>query len=108
MEFHSYHGCLPQERLEGARYLVDFACEYDISAAAESDNLEDTLNYGTVYKIVAREMAVPSNLLEHVAARIATSIRNTFPEAGVISVKVSKEHPPVNGPAAWSSVSVEI
>ena len=52
MKFHAFHGCLPEERIAGAGYLVDFSCEYDISAAAESDCLADTLDYGAVYDIV--------------------------------------------------------
>lgn len=106
MEFHAFHGCLPSERVEGARYLVDFRCEYDVAAAAESDCLEDTLNYSEIYDIVSREMAVPSNLLEAVAGRIARSIREEHPEIGEFSVKVSKENPPVAGKTAWSCVTV--
>lgn len=107
MEFYAYHGCLPSERREGARYLVDFSCGYDITAAAESDRLEDTLDYSEIYNIVAREMSVPSNLLENVAARIVGAIRRAHPELGEFSVKVSKECPPVDGNAAWSSVTVQ-
>ena len=44
MEFKAYHGCLPQEKVRGNNFIVDFRGELDLSAAAESDNLEDTLN----------------------------------------------------------------
>ena len=108
MEFHSYHGCLPEERLTGARYIVDFSADYDISAAAASDRLEDTLDSGEVYDIVAAQMAQPSNLLEHVAGRIAAAISEAHPEIAHFSVSVAKENPPVSGFAAWSRVTVEI
>lgn len=108
MEFHSFHGCLPQERRDGARYHVDFSCVCDITDAADSDQLEDTLDYGAVYEIVSRQMSIPSNLLEHVAARIARAVRAAFPGIESLSITVSKEHPPVDGPVAWSSVTVEL
>lgn len=107
MEFHAYHGCLPEERQNGARYLVDFSCEYDISAAAQTDDLNDTLNYAEVYEIVSRQMSKPSNLLENVAGQIAEAVSWAHPEASHIKVKVSKENPPVGGKTAWASVTVE-
>ena len=108
MQFKAFHGCLPQERLEGNLFVVDFSCEYDITAAAASDRLEDTLDYGDVYDIVAREMAVSSNLLEHVAARIADAVKAAHP--GIVSLKVSvaKKNPPVAGDAEWSRVSLSL
>jgi len=107
MEFHAFHGCLPQERRDGNLFTVDFECEYEIGVAARTDSLEDTLDYGAVYDIVAAQMAVPSNLLENVAARIAEAIKAKHPEIRHFSVKVSKKNPPVAGQAAWSSVKIE-
>jgi len=108
MEFHAFHGCLPEERRDGARYLVDFSCSCEIGPAAESDDLADTLDYSAVYDIISREMSVPSNLLEHVCGRIVASIRSAFPQITGMKLKLSKEHPPVGGPVEWSSVTVEI
>jgi len=56
MEFKAYHGCLEQEKVRGNSFTVDFRGELDLSAAAESDNLNDTLNYGEIYDLVAEEM----------------------------------------------------
>ena len=108
MRFHAFHGCLPEERENGGEYTVDFSCRRDISDAVCSDNLEDTLDYGAVYDIVASEMAVPSNLLENVAGRIAVAVKACFPELENIKVKVTKLNPPVAGPADSSSVTVEL
>ena len=65
MEFKAYHGCLEQEKVRGNLFTVDFRGELDLSAAAESDNLNDTLNYGEIYEIVAEEMSIPSELSIH-------------------------------------------
>lgn len=108
MEFFARHGCLESERLEGNTFVVDVRFQYDITAAAASDDLADAVNYAVIYDIVAAEMAVPSNLLEHVAARIAQAIRREFPQILSLSVCVAKKNPPVSGPAAWSKVTVEL
>ncbi len=106
MEFKGYHGCLEQEKVRGNLFTVDFSGELDLSAAAESDNLSDTLNYGEIYEIVADEMSIPSELLENVAGRIVKAIETRFPELVSFSVRVSKRRPPVDGVAQWSRVTL--
>ena len=106
MEFKAYHGCLEQEKVRGNCFTVDFRGEMDLSAAAESDRLNDTLNYGEIYDIVADEMSVPSELLENVAGRIVKAIETRFPELVSFSIRVSKRRPPVEGVAQWSRVTL--
>ncbi len=106
MEFKAYHGCLEQEKVRGNVFTVDFRGELDLSAAAESDNLNDTLNYGEVYEIVAYEMSIPSELLENVAGRIVKAVADRFPQLVSFSIRVSKKRPPVDGVAQWSRVTL--
>lgn len=106
MEFKAYHGCLEQEKARGNYFTVDFKGELDLSAAAESDNLSDTLNYGEIYDIVSDEMSIPSELLENVAGRIVKTIEQRFPQLLSFSIRVSKKKPPVDGVAQWSRVTL--
>ncbi len=70
MTFFAYHGAMEQERKVGNSFVVDLHLFLDLTPAATSDNLEDTVNYASVYELVKEEMAIPSNLLEHAAGRI--------------------------------------
>lgn len=106
MEFRAYHGCLERERIAGNDFVVDFRGEMDMSAAAESDKLEDAVNYALIYDVVAEEMAKPSDLLEHVAGRIVKALKGKFPEFIRFSVRVSKKRPPVNGVVQWSRITL--
>ncbi len=106
MEFKAYHGCLEQEKVRGNVFTVDFRGELDLTAAAESDNLNDTLNYADIYEIVSYEMSIPSELLENVAGRIVNAIAVQFPQLAAFSVRVSKKKPPVDGVAQWSRVTL--
>ena len=106
MEFKAYHGCLEQEKVRGNLFTVDFRGEMDLMAAAESDNLNDTVNYGEIYDIVADQMSIPSELLENVAGRIVKAIEKQFPQFVSFSVRVSKKRPPVEGVAQWSRVTL--
>jgi dihydroneopterin aldolase len=106
MEFHAFHGCLERERREGNTFMVDFRGELDLRKSSESDDLEDTVNYGEIYDIIKAEMETASNLLEHVAGRILRSVSSKFPEFISFTVRVSKKNPPVDGPVQWSRVTL--
>ena len=106
MKFFARHGCLESERLGGNDFVVDLRYGYDMEAACASDTLEDAVDYGRIYEVVAREMAVPSNLLEHVAARIADAVKAEFPALLWVEASVSKKNPPVGGECAWSTAII--
>ena len=67
---YAYHGVAPQENLIGNEYLIDLKLKVDISKAAQTDEVTDTVNYAEVHQVIENEMAVPSKLLEHVSGRI--------------------------------------
>lgn len=105
MEFYAYHGCLEKEKTEGNTFVVDFQAIIDVMAAVCSDNLDDTLNYAVVYDLIASEMAIGSNLIEHVAGRIVKAIEAKFPDLD-FSLRLSKKNPPVNGKTSWSRITL--
>ena len=107
MEFLAYHGCLASEKEDGGHFVVDFRATSDINAAAASDDLADTLDYSAVYKIVASEMATPSNLLENVVCRIRDAIEAAYPTIPEFEISVAKCNPPVGGNAAFAKVTVK-
>ena len=106
MRFYAYHGCLPEERLAGTEYLVDFRCNLDTCRAEASDRLEDALDYSLVYSVAARQMAVPSNLIEHVAGRIADALLEEIPSLKHFELTVSKKNPPVGGECQWARITI--
>ncbi len=107
MEFYAFHGHFDVEKVAGNRFLVNLKIEADCSKAGQTDQLEDTLDYQKAYLAVKEEMAIPSNLLEHVCQRIIARIRTEFPEAGKVTVKVSKMTPPMGGQIERVSLTME-
>lgn len=107
MSFRAYHGCREDEKINGNTFSVDFCGEF-VSCAADSDCLEETVNYGRVYDAVASVMlGERCNLLETLAARILDKIRAGFPEFLHVKVCVGKKNPPVAGPCEWSRITAE-
>ena len=102
--FYAYHGVHPEERINGQQYELSLTLETDISKAIQSDSLNDTVDYSHVFQIVESEMAIPSNLLEHVAGRIVKRLHLTFSEIVSTEIKITKLQPPLKGNIAGVSV----
>ena len=94
LKFRAYHGCLPQERVVGADYIVNISCTVDLRKAATSDDLKHTVDYALLYNIVKSEMGTPVNLLEKVAGNILRNIRYYAPAVKHATVTVVKMIPP--------------
>jgi len=104
IKLYGYHGCHKEERITGGNYEIDVLLETDLTKPAASDQLSDTIDYCHIYEIVKKQMAIPSNLIEHVAKRIADNIIAECKEIEELEVKVSKLLPPVNGDVERVSV----
>ena len=105
MRFHAFHGCFEKEQTEGGEFLVDLRLRCGTAACIQSDALEDTVDLQEVYRAVRDEMAVPSRLIEHAAARILDAVC-ALPGVLGAKVKLSKCNPPLEGPCQASSVTL--
>lgn len=108
VRFRAFHGVLPQERQVGGDFKVTLRVGYDVGAAMLSDEVADTLDYSQLYKVVAREMAIPSQLLEHVAGRIAQAVANDFPKVCSIDLWLTKLNPPMGADSEGASVELHL
>ena len=106
LKFHAFHGVYEEEQLNGNTFIVDVSIDTDISKSAESDELEDTVDYVKVYESVKSEMEIPSKLLEHVANRINNSLL-TFINNSIIETTIYKMNPPLGGECSYSSVTLK-
>ena len=97
MEFFAYHGHFKEEQIIGTKFTVDLEIDFETEKAETSDHLHDTVNYQEVYQLVEREMEINSHLLERVARRIISSVRQEFPHVKNLKVKISKLNPPLGG-----------
>ncbi len=106
MEFYAYHGCFEEEKQIGTRFMVDIYLWVPTVEAENTDNLQKTVNYQEVYRLIKKEMEKTSNLLEHVGRRILNAVGNEFPQIKKAEVKISKMNPPLGGKMRNVSVSL--
>ncbi len=108
LKFYAHHGVMPQERKVGAHFSVDLTLFLaDASTAILKDELAATVNYAEVYDVVKKEMAVPSQLLEHVAGRIANAVFHNFPLVESLEASITKNNPPMGADCEGASFSLK-
>ncbi len=104
MEFYSHHGCFKEEQIIGNKFIINLSAQYDASIAAESDNIEDALNYQLIYNEINEQMKIKSHLLEHVALRILKALMLKFPQIIFAEITIDKLNPPLGGQLGSSRV----
>lgn len=107
IKIYAFHGCMMEEGQIGSDYLVNLTVKANLDKAAETDRLQDTIDYVILQKIVKEEMAVRSKLLEHVGKRIIDKIMLDLPLVNSVKVRVAKVNPPIGGDVATVSVTMK-
>lgn len=107
MEFYAFHGHYEEEQIVGNRFLVDLEIECDLKPAADSDQLEDAVNYQHAYQLIKQEMRrKKSNLLENIAKRILDALFSEMKGIQKATVRMRKMHPPMGGSIRSVGVSM--
>ena len=107
IKIYAYHGCLPEEEKIGGHHSVDVMLNTDFSEAANTDDLNKTIDYCDVNKIVVEEMAIRSKLIEHVGQRIVNRLKSEINTIGHIRLKLTKICPPINGDVQNVAIIIE-
>lgn len=107
LQAHGHHGVYEHERRDGQLFSVDLDLAVDLRAAAETDDLSRTVDYGRlatdVHDVVAGE---PVDLLETLAERLARLVL-TNPMVSWVRVTVHKPQAPLSVPVHDVAVTIE-
>ncbi len=84
-------GCFNWERQIIQPLMLDLTIHNDLTLAANSDALEDTLNYAQICELAAQaiQQAKPK-LIEHAAQLVLECLFTTFPSIESISITIRK------------------
>jgi 7,8-dihydroneopterin aldolase/epimerase/oxygenase len=101
-----HHGVFEHERRDGQDFVVDLVVWVDLRAAAASDDLADTVDYGA---LATRAAAIvggePCDLVEAVAGRIADDVLS---DCRVRAVEVTVHKPQAPIPLEFADVAVVV
>jgi dihydroneopterin aldolase len=106
IECFGHHGVFDFERREGQRFVVDLVLGLDTRPAAASDDLHDTVDYGSlVTSVKAAVESDPVDLIETLAQRIAETCLLDH-EVQWVRLTVHKPEAPID--ATYSDVALTI
>ena len=100
MRFEGRHGVLPEEKVRPQPFEVDLVLHADLSPAAESDRLDATVDYASLFALVRSIVEDRSfDLIEALAGAIARAALGATDPALVdrIEVRVRKPKAPIDG-----------
>jgi 7,8-dihydroneopterin aldolase/epimerase/oxygenase len=107
LALHAYHGVMPHEAKVGQTFTIDLELEIDLSTAARSDKVADTVSYD---KVVGCASAAFSGqrfrLIEAAAGRVANAVLAAFPPVRSVRVTIHKPHAPIA--ATFDDVGVTV
>jgi len=100
------HGVHEREQREGQPFVVDVTLEVDLSKAAASDALADTIDYGALARRVARSVGTTRfDLIEALAGHLA-DLALEDPRVCAAEVRVAKPQAPL--PLDFTEVAVTV
>jgi dihydroneopterin aldolase len=91
------HGVLPEERTRAQPFEIDLDLSVDLTLAAGSDRLADTVDYAAVAALAAAIVSGPTSyeLLEAMAAAIAEATLTVDLRISTVTVHLRKVRPPL-------------
>ncbi|GAA4080688.1 dihydroneopterin aldolase [Nocardioides kongjuensis] len=106
IECFAHHGVFDHERRDGQVFRIDLTLAVDTAPAAASDDLRDTVDYGSlVDQVVAAVTRDPVDLIETLAQRIADTCL-LDPRVEWVRVTVHKPDAPIK--ATFADVQLTI
>lgn len=106
IEVFARHGVYPEEKEKAQVFRVDVTAFVDLAPAGESDDLADTLDYGSLASEIREVVGSETHqLIERVAQTVAEAVLAHDPVERV-AVTIHKPNAPVE--VALSDVSVTI
>lgn len=106
LEVFAHHGVLDHERELGQRFVIDVRLEVDLAPAGASDDLVDTVDYGTLAgRVAARVTDERHDLIETVAERVAEVCLD---DARVRAVEITVHKPTAPLPVPAREVAVTV
>lgn len=96
LELLVYCGVLPEEQARRQPFRFDIDLFVDLAPAGDTDELDRTVDYGSVSAVLAERLADERfMLLERLARRTADLIMDTAPLVEAVTVTVAKMRPPL-------------
>jgi dihydroneopterin aldolase len=108
LRLYAYHGVNPEEKIEGQNFLIDMECKADLSLPCKTDNVDDTVSYAQIIKLVRKVFTEEKyDLIEKAAQVIADSVLESFEKVKSIKVTLKKPEAPMKADFEYVAVQIK-
>ncbi|RCW48731.1 MULTISPECIES: dihydroneopterin aldolase [unclassified Halanaerobium] len=98
MIFYGYHGALKEEEKMGQRFTVNFTGYLNLEAAAREDNLEKSVHYGDIFRMIKEVVENERfDLIEALGLRIIEKLFSEFNRLDSVKIEIKKPSAPIEG-----------
>jgi dihydroneopterin aldolase len=96
LALHAYHGVMPHEGKVGQTFSLDLELDIDLSTAARSDRVADTVSYDKAVDCASKAFCAQRfKLIEAAAGAVADALLAAFPQVAAAKVTIHKPHAPI-------------
>jgi dihydroneopterin aldolase len=106
LEFFGFHGLYEGEKKMGNQFLVDIQIDFSPNVAVINE-LDQTIDYVSVYNKVKEIMGTPTPLLETLVCKIADQILLDHSIADKVFVQITKQKLAIPNFVGDTAVSIE-
>ena len=92
-QFFAYHGFYEYEQLVGNEFEVDVVIHVNGIQDNHGEDLENTVDYEKVYRILENQMEHTAALMETVIYRFMNDVKKAFPQISHIKMSMKKNNP---------------
>ena len=107
LKIFAYHGVNPEEKENGQSFYIDLDYYLNLERACHNDDLDDTVSYARVVKLINRVFTAESfDLIEKAAQTVADAVLSEFEAIERVDVTVKKPEAPVKADFEYMAVSI--
>jgi len=108
LEVYAYHGVAQEEKKLGQMFVVSLQINIDLETAAQSGNLDATINYFELCNIVKDILRSESfDLIETAAIRVIQGVFHNFDHAQAVKILLKKPWAPMGHHLKYAAVELE-
>lgn len=108
LEVFANHGVFPEETSLGQKFLVSCIIGLDTRKAGKSDDLEASVNYGTISHLIKEQMEKHTyQLIETVAEHLAEVILLSDDKIKEVEIEIKKPWAPIGLPLDHASIWIQ-
>ncbi|MBQ9531259.1 MAG: dihydroneopterin aldolase [Eubacterium sp.] len=107
LKIFAFHGVNPEEKENGQNFYIDVDYYVDIKKACKSDDVNDTVSYAKVVKVITAAFTKEKyNLIEKAAEKVADSIFDSFEDVFRVEITLKKPEAPVKADFDYMAVTI--